>query len=273
DEGAQQLLPVAWRGRWRVPDGGKIGSECEETIALGLRDHPRPLFFAAFQLDLGRLECAQALLPVAFEAARHQPVVGIDSAVATLGALRFVIGSLDPEPPLLQSDFAFGFQPLGGGEGGGKPSRLQSSDEGPGDGLVDLDAADIEAIDTPVLDENLARAVVTWRGVATTIVGVQTATAMATAGQPLQGQPLQKGAALPHGAARLARSGLCIAGTALLVCLKGLPANEARMMLRDEHLPWRAASVARASCVRRRHRGRSRGGFCHRRKRRRRQGW
>src|SRR5215469_7103308 len=241
DEGAQQFLPVARRGRWRVPDSGEIGSECEETIALGLRDHPRPLFFAAYQLDLGRLECAQALLPVAFEAARHQPVVGIDSAVATLGALRFVIGSLEPEPPLLQSDFAFGFQPLGGGEGGGKPSRLQSSDEGPGDGLVDLDAADIEATDTPVLDENLARAVVTWRGVATTIVGVQTATAMATAGQPLQ-----KCAALPHGAARLVRSGLCIAGNALLVCLIGLPVNEARMMLRDQHLPFGARQVSHA---------------------------
>ena len=36
DEGAEQLLPVARRGRWRVPDGGEIGSECEQTIALGL---------------------------------------------------------------------------------------------------------------------------------------------------------------------------------------------------------------------------------------------
>jgi hypothetical protein len=145
DEGAEQLLPVARRGRWRVPDGGEIGSECEQTIALGLRDHPRSLFFAAFQLDLGRLNCAQALLPVAFEAARHQPVVGIDSAITTLGALRLVIGSLDPELPLLQSGFAFDFQPLSGGKGGSKPNRLQGSDEGPSDGLVDLDTADIEA--------------------------------------------------------------------------------------------------------------------------------
>src|SRR5947209_664842 len=241
DEGAQQLLPVARCGRWRVPDGGEIRSECEETIALGLRDYPRPLFFAAFQLDLGRLKCAQALLPVAFEAARHQPVVGIDSAIATLGALRSVIGSLDPEPPLLQNDFAFGFQPLSGGKGGGKPSRLQGCDEGPSDGLVDLDTADIEAIDAAVLDENLARAVVTWRGVATSIVGVQTATAMTTAGQPLQER-----AALPHGAARLVRSGLCIAGDAFLVSLIGLPVNEARMMLRDEHLPCSAREVSHA---------------------------
>src|SRR5262252_3843947 len=162
DEGAQQLLPVARRGRLRVPDGGKIGAEREKTVALDRRDHPRPLLLAALQLELGSLYRAQALLPVAFEAARHQPVVGIDSAVATLGALRFVLGSLDPEPPLLQRHFAFGFQPLGGGKRGSKPGRLQSSDEGPGDGLVNLDAANIEAIDAAVLDENLARAVVTW---------------------------------------------------------------------------------------------------------------
>src|SRR5438477_596339 len=83
----------------------------------------------AQQRDLGRLKSAQALLPATFEAARHQPVVGIDSAIATLGTLRFVIGSLDPEPPLLQSGFALDFQPLSGGKGGGKPSRLQCSAE------------------------------------------------------------------------------------------------------------------------------------------------
>src|SRR5499427_3708728 len=241
DEGAQQLLPVARRGRWRVPDGGEIGSECEQTITLGLRDHPRSLFFAAFQLDLGRLKCAQALLPVAFKAARHQPVVGIDSAITTLGALRLVIGSLDPEPPLLQSGFAFDFQPLSGGKGGGKPSRLQGNHEGPSDGLVDLDTANIEAIDAAVLDENLARAVVPWRSVAATVVGVQTATAMAAASQPLQ-----KCAAFPHSAARLVRSRPCIAGDAFLVSLIGLPVNEARMMLRDQHLPFGAGEVSHA---------------------------
>jgi hypothetical protein len=201
----------------------------------------RGLSFSRRSSSILAVSSAQALLPVAFEAARHQPVVGIDSAIAMLGALRFVIGSLDPEPPLLQSGFAFDFQPLSGGQGGGKPSRLQGSDEGPSDGRVDLDTADIEAIDAAVLDENLARAVVTWRSVATTIVGVQTATAMATAGQPWQ-----KCAALPHSAARLVRSGLCIAGEAFLVCLIGLPVNEARMMLRDQHLPFGAREVSHA---------------------------
>ena len=124
NKGAQQLLPVARRGRLGVPDDGQIGSEREETIALGLRNHPRPLSFAALQLSLGRLKRTQAFLPVAFEAARHQPVIGVDGAIAALGVLRFVIGSLDPEPPLLQRDFAIDFEPLSGGKGGGKPGRL-----------------------------------------------------------------------------------------------------------------------------------------------------
>src|SRR5499427_9269572 len=239
DEGAQQLLPVARRGRLRVPDGGKIGAEREKTVSLDRRYQPRPLFLAALQLKLGGLNRAQALLPVAFEAARHQPVVRIDSAIAALGALRLVIGSLDPEPPLFQRHFAFGFQPLSGGKSGGKPGRLQGSDKGPRDGLVDLDAANIEAIDAAVLDENLARAVVTWRGVATTIVGVQTAPAMATAGQTLQ-----KRAALSYGAAGLVRSRPCIAGAAFLIFLVGLPVDKARMMLRDQHLPFGARQVS-----------------------------
>jgi len=70
-------------------------------------------------------------------------------------------------------------------------------------------------------------------------LGVQTATTMTTAGQPLQ-----EGAALPHGAARLVRSGLCIAGDAFLVCLIGLPVNEARMMLRDQHCHSARGSLA-----------------------------
>ena len=69
-----------------------------------MRDYARPLSLAAFQLSLSSIERPQALLPFALEATRHQPVVGVDGAVAALGALRFVGCSLHPEPPLLQGD-------------------------------------------------------------------------------------------------------------------------------------------------------------------------
>jgi hypothetical protein len=80
--------------------------------------------------------------------------------------------------------------------------RLQGGDEGPGDGLVDLDAADIEAIDAAALDQDLARAMMAGCGVAAAIVGMQAAPAMAATGEPLQ-----EGAALSHGATRPVRSG------------------------------------------------------------------
>src|SRR6516164_278885 len=57
-------------------------------------------------------------------------------------------------------------------------------------------------------------------------------------------QPLQKRAALPYGAAGLVRSRPCISGDAFLICLIGLPVDEARMMLRDQHLPFGARHVS-----------------------------
>src|ERR1700760_1288264 len=70
-------------------------------------------------------------------------------------------------------------------------------------------------------------------------MGVQTPTPV-TAG----GQPLQKRAALSYGAARLVRSRPCIAGDAFLICLVGLPVDKARMMFRDQHLPFGARQVS-----------------------------
>ena len=234
-----RLLAVLWRGRGRSPDGGEIGPEREQTVALGLRDYPWLLPFAALQFGLGGIERPQALLPFAFEAARHQPVVGVDGAVAAFGALRFVAGPLQPEPPLLQSGLAVAFEPFSGGECGGKPGRLQGEDEGAGDGLVDLNAADIEAIDAAALDQNLARTMVPRRRIATAIVGVQAAAAMAAAGEPLQ-----EGAALPHGATR--RSGPRVAGDPFPVGFIALPVDEARMMVRDQHLPLGTGQVSQA---------------------------
>ena len=59
-------------------------------------------------------------------------------------------------------------------------------------------------------------------------------------------QPLQKRAALPYGAAGLVRSRPCISGDAFLICLIGLPVDEARMVLRDQHLPFGARQVSHA---------------------------
>src|SRR6202035_285545 len=57
-------------------------------------------------------------------------------------------------------------RPLGSGERGSELCRLEGGDEGPRDGLVDLNAANVEAIDAAALDQDLARAMIPRGGTA-----------------------------------------------------------------------------------------------------------
>src|SRR5258708_37829494 len=84
--------------------------------------------FAACKLGLGGFEGAQALLPLALQAASDQPVVWIDGTVAALGAARFVACPLDAETPLLERGLAICFEPLGSGERGSELCRLEGGD-------------------------------------------------------------------------------------------------------------------------------------------------
>src|SRR3974390_509168 len=132
-------------------------------------------------------------------------------------------------PPLFERGLAICFKPFGSGKSGDNLGWLQGGDERPCDSLIDLDAADIEAIHAAALDKNSARAMITWRRVAAAIMGVQATTAVAACGEPLQ-----QGTAFSHGATRLGRSGSRVLGDAHLISLVGLPVEEAQMGVRDE---------------------------------------
>jgi hypothetical protein len=132
-------------------------------------------------LRLGRLQGLQTLLPFPLKAARHESVLGIDGAIAAFGARDFVARSFHAETPLLECRIAIGGELLGGGESSGERGRLQSRDEGLCHSLVDLNASDVEAIDAASFDENLAGAMITGSGIASTVVRVQTTTAMTAA--------------------------------------------------------------------------------------------
>src|SRR5271169_538240 len=228
----QQLLSVALRRGCGMPNGGQVSSEREQTTVLILGERPWTRLFAARKLGLGGFERAQALLPFALKAASDQAVVGIDGTVAALGAARFIACPLDAETPLPERGLAIGLEPLRGGDSGGELCRLEGGDEGPRDSLVDLDAADIEAIDAAALDQDLAGTMIPWRGAASAIVCVQAASAV-----PAGAKALQQSAPFPHGASRFVRSGAGILGDAILVGLIGPPIDEARMMVRNKHLP------------------------------------
>ena len=57
--------------------------------------------------------------------------------------------------------------------------------EGLRDGLVDLDASDVEAIDAPAFDQDFAGAMIPRRGAASAIVRVQAASAAPAGGKRL----------------------------------------------------------------------------------------
>src|SRR6266567_5734630 len=224
-----------------MPDQREVGPEGEQMAALLLRDHTGALSLAPGEVGFGGFKRAQALLPLALEAAGHQPVVGIDGTIATLCALRFVGCPLHGKSPLLEHGLAIGFEVLGSGESGGELGWLQGGNERLRDGLVDLHAADIEAIDPAALEENLARAMIPRRGRAAAIVCVQAAAAMTAAGEALQ-----QCTAFSHRTARFVRSRSRVLGDACLVSLISLPVDKAWMMLRDENLPlgaWQAANT------------------------------
>jgi len=153
---------------------------------------------------------------------------------------------------LFERGLAIGFEPLGSRDGSGDLCRFEGGDEGSRDGLVDLNAADVEAIFAAAFDQCLAGAMVSRRGAPSAIMCMQAASAVSACSQALQQR-----APLPHGAACFVRSGAGVVGNAILVGLIGPPINEARMMVRNEHLPLGAGQLshplgAGARCVQRR---------------------
>ena len=155
-------------------------------MALGIAQAARLLSLTPLQLRFGLAELAQALFPLRLQAARDQPVLGIDGVVSALGQERFVAPPLDLQAPLVQRGVMAGFQTLGGDQCGLHAGGLQGRQEGISDRCVDLAAADVEAVLAAPFDDALARAMIAGSGIPAAIVGAQPAATMATDSQALQ---------------------------------------------------------------------------------------
>src|SRR6266446_486566 len=90
DERSQELLLIAWRRRWCIPDRGEIGAEGDKAIAFLWAENTRSLRQSAGELFVRRRQINQALLPLALKPAGDQPVVRIDGPIAPLRALGLI---------------------------------------------------------------------------------------------------------------------------------------------------------------------------------------
>src|SRR6266516_3568940 len=232
DQCAEQLFPVARCSRGRSPDRREVGTDHAEAIAFLSREQARTLLLATCKFHLRCLECGQTLLPRALQATRHQPVVGIDGAIATLGEACCIARPLDAEPPVLERGRAIHLELLRSGQHRCDLCRLERCNECAGHGLVDLHATDVEAIAAAPLDQMLAGTVISRHRVATAVMCAQTAAAM-----PAAGEALQECAAFSHGTTGLVQPWSGVPCDALLVGLICLPVDVTSMMLFDQHLP------------------------------------
>src|ERR1700719_1900788 len=123
----------------------------------------RSFTFAPGELGFGRLELAQALLPLALEAAGDETVLGIDSAIAAFGTLCLVPGTFSGEPALGERIVAIGLEPFGGGESGFENRWRKRGENGACNRVVDLHCADAQTKDAATIDDVFAGAVVARR--------------------------------------------------------------------------------------------------------------
>ena len=200
EQRAQQLLLVARRGGGGGPDASEVVTEGAKAFRVGGTQRARALGLAAGQFALRLVELPQPPLPVGFESAGHQPILGLHRAIAALGAFGFVPCPFDGEAPLRERGIMVGVELLRGDERGVEGGRREGREEGRGHGRVDLESPDVEAVDATPLDQVFARAVIPGRGIAALIMGVQAAATV-----PARREALQQRGAFSHGPAGLMR--------------------------------------------------------------------
>jgi hypothetical protein len=186
EQRAQQLLLVARRRGRRQPRLEQVGAEGKQADALVWAERSGAQLFATREFGLDLLELAQAALPFGFDATGDEAVVGVDGAIATLGALRLVACALDRETPLRQGAIAIGFDAFGRGERCLGTERRERGKHGARHRLVDLHGTDAQAVDAATIDDALAGTVVARGGRTAGVVSAQLASALSADGQPLQ---------------------------------------------------------------------------------------
>ena len=241
EQRAQQLLLVARRCRGGLPHARQVVAQAEKAAAFIVGQRMRALLLALRKFGLRLLKGAQTLFPVRFEPARDQTVVRVHRAIAALGLVGLVLRTLHRQAPLGKGPIVVGLQLLGRAHSGAQSRGGNGGEERLGHGLVDLHAADVQAVHAAAVDHALVGAVVPRRLLLAPVVRAQLASAMAT-----RGQALQQRCAFSQRTSRLVGLRSRVRAQALLVGFERGPVDIAFVMTGDEHGPLAARQHADA---------------------------
>src|SRR5215472_17472619 len=105
---AQELFAITIHGGRRRPNLAQIGTQSTEPALFFRTECARTLLLPALQFRLGCREIAQPFLPLGFQPARHQPVLGLHGTILAFGALRLVARTFYGKPPLAERGIVIG---------------------------------------------------------------------------------------------------------------------------------------------------------------------
>ncbi|HKY39828.1 MAG TPA: reverse transcriptase domain-containing protein [Polyangiaceae bacterium] len=235
----EKLFTVTIGGRWRSPYELDIFAEGEDLCTLlGIQDASF-ICLAPRQIGFSRLKLAQAFLPFSFEAARHQAVVGINGAIASLGTLRLVSCTLDLELDLSEDSVLIALDLLGGYQRRFEASGSERMQKGACNSHVDLFSTDAHAVLRPSVGNGVASAVISRRGEPAVVRDAELAATTAAARQSLE----QRGA-LSHSASGLMRGWARVALDPLLVGFERWPVDVPFVVIADEDRPLGLRTLA-----------------------------
>jgi hypothetical protein len=133
---AEQLLAIAIGGRRGVPHPAEVTAERADRRTILIAESTRLLFLLLSDRELGFAELAETRFPLGLEATSDEAIVRIDSAVASLGALRFITCTLYLSALLRECGVVPRLAELHGAQRCFDSSRRDRGEERVGDSLV-----------------------------------------------------------------------------------------------------------------------------------------
>ena len=100
DQQTDDVLAVASRGGWRLPQSREVSAELQNLLFLFGCDTAHRLAFKMRQLGFQFKHPLHSVVPALLECTGNEPVAGVGLLITALCQISFVAGTLDPSVPL-----------------------------------------------------------------------------------------------------------------------------------------------------------------------------